>query len=69
MKKRQLQQEKQKNWPRQKCRYIVLDCRDLISIELAEAMSQQTVLCRNKEQAELKPKTKFVPTSHNSVAT
>ena len=44
-------------------------CRDRISIELPEAMSQQESLCRNKGQAERKPKTKIVVTSHNSVAT
>ena len=32
-------------------------------------MSQQVVLCHNKDQAELKPETKIVATSHNSVAT
>ena len=54
MKKRQFQQEEQKNWPRQKCRNIVSKC-CIISIELAEAMSQKAALCRNKDQAELKP--------------
>ena len=38
MKKRQFQQEKEKNWPRHKCRDIVLDYRDIISIEPVEAM-------------------------------
>ena len=76
MKKRQFQQQKQKNWPRQKCRDIVSDCRniisncrDIISIEPVEAMSQQEALCRNKDQAELELETKIVATSHNSVTT
>ena len=32
-------------------------------------MSQQAVLCRNKDQAELKAEIKIVVTSHNSVTT
>ena len=62
MKRRQFQQEKQKNWPRHKCRDIVSECHDIISIEPTEDMSQQAALYRNKDQAELKPKTKIVAT-------
>ena len=69
MKMRQFQQEKQKNWPKQKCRDIVSECHDIISIKPVETMSQQATLCRNKDQVELKQKTKIVATSHNSVAT
>ena len=32
-------------------------------------MLQQAALCHNKDQAELKPKTKIVAPGHNSVAT
>ena len=32
-------------------------------------MSQQAALCGNKDQAKLKPETKIVTTSYNSVAT
>ena len=50
MKKRQFQQEKQKNWQRQKRRDIVSECHNIISIEPAEAMSQQAALRRNKQR-------------------
>ena len=60
MKNRQFQQENEKNLPRQKCldrvflyRDIVFVCRDIISKEPAEAMSQQSALCSKKDQAEL----------------
>ena len=33
---------------------MALECHDITSIELAEAMSQQATLCHNKDQAELK---------------
>ena len=69
MKKRQFQQENEKIWLRQKCRDIVFLCRDIISKEPVEAMSQQAALCRNKDQSELKPKTQIVTTSHNYIAT
>ena len=69
MKKRQFQKEKQKNWPRLKYRDIVSECRDIISIEPVEAMSQQATLCRNKDRAELKPEAKIFTTSHNSGVT
>ena len=69
MKKRQFQQEKQKKWPRQKCRDIVSDCQNIILIEPAEVMLQQAVLCHNKDQAKLNLEMKIVVTSHNSVAT
>ena len=52
-----------------KCRDIVSECRDIILIEPAKAMSQQVELYRNKYQVELKPEMKIVTTSHNSVAT
>ena len=67
-KKRQFQQEKEKNWPRKKCRDIVFLCHDIISKEPVEAMSQQAELCRNKDQAELKPETKIAVTPHNFFA-
>ena len=53
MKKKQFQQENEKNWPRQKYRDIVFLCRDIISKEPAEAMSQQAALCHNKDQDKL----------------
>ena len=42
------------NWLRQKCRDIISKCRDITSIEPAEAMLQQEMLCLEKVEDELK---------------
>ena len=68
MKKRKFQQEnKIIGQGRNLCCDIVSKCHDITSIEPVEAMSQQVALYRNKDQAELKPETKIVATSHNFV--
>ena len=51
MKKKTILAKNEKNCPRKTCCDIVFICRDIISKELAETMSQQVALCRNKDQA------------------
>ena len=61
MKKKQFQQEKQKNWLRQKYHYITSECCDIILREPTDTI--------NKDKAKLNLEVKNVATFHNFVAT